>query len=223
MSGSSPTHQTAPHRTSTTICTAENSSLTTSDPGSTGVHIPVPTPSDTAQMQPFRFFDLPVEIRSMVLHFVLAKGAIRALPFFHGFQSEEIVDRQLLATSRTMQEEALPVLFGHNTINIPLRSGIAALPSWITQPSYQIYYMREVHIKIFNHGPASHYTLLAQIADTLKHCKILERLKVIVFYSPYREGRPFHDDIEKIFRQFSGLRCTVTVYSCSTNEPRTLN
>ena len=175
-----------------------------------------------ATMQPFRFFDLPAEIRSIILRLALEwEGKLHQLTAYTKDVrnlGEPLVDTQLLATSRQMQVEALPIFYGYNTFCVEINNEFGNIPPWITYPTQTTSHIRKVLLEICICVPNEilRYTpqfLVAPVIRALKLCPSLESLQITVeIYCPYVRGHVgraadpslFTTDLLELFVGISG-------------------
>ena len=160
-------------------------------------------------MQPFPIFELPAEIRSLILCFALRSGHelcdIRP--------NARAMDNQLLATSRQLHNEALPIFYGCNVFRLELFNGLQELPAWITQRSHHTLYIRKVHLQISNHSykllPANEEPVVA-VARNLALYPKLAFFKLTIVYHPLTRDTqdqvhpPPFDDIVGVFAGVPG-------------------
>ena len=135
-------------------------------------------------MQPFRFFDLPTEIRSMILDLVLPQDCVyQPVSAYSG--DETTIDLPVLTASHQMYQEALPIFYGRNTFNLYIVPRVTSLISWTIQPAHQLAYLRKVHVYVHMYrGKLTPPTknMIDEVVQTLKKCSNLIMLAITISF-----------------------------------------
>ena len=166
-------------------------------------------------MEPFRFFDLPTEIRSMILEFALPSDRVyQPVSIYSGDQ--DTLDIPILTTSHQMHQEALPMFYGRNTFNIYIVPRVSTLITWTSQPAHQLAYIRNVHVYVHMYrgkltGPIIH--MIEKAVETLNQCLSLVLLRITVsfisvkpFYVERRRTAMCVNDVVEEFGEVRGAR-----------------
>ena len=139
-------------------------------------------------MQPFRFFDLPTEIRSMILDLALPRDcAFQPVSAHNG--DDSTINISVLTASHQMYEEALPILYGHNTINLYIFPRVTSLMPWTIQPAHHLAHLRNVHVYVHMYrGKLTLPTkkMIEEVVQTLKKCSNLVMLRIIISFIPVK-------------------------------------
>ena len=137
--------------------------------------------------KPFRFFDLPFELRRIILSYQLKqrKPVLQIPPNFKGEDKGFLpVDTRIFAVSKRVREEADTVFYAENIFRLNV-CGYEdwELPLWITSPPVGARAMRSVDLCIQPCYDDSGFTALLrqlpQITRVLKQCRNLERLRIL--------------------------------------------
>ena len=138
-------------------------------------------------VQPFRFFDLPAEIRYMILGYTLVfECPLQPSSAFSG-GSRPLIDVRLLATCHQMYKEALQIFYGRNTFQLSLYSvGYDGLPTWVAHPEQFTRHLRRFRIMLretWTQWYPQHQEEVDEIVKTLALCQRLEVVEVVFLFS----------------------------------------
>lgn len=176
-------------------------------------------------MQPFRYLDLPPEIRNMILLLTrkLNKRIQQQPTYRKDTPSNDGLrfSTPLLATNHQTQEEGLAILFSKNILGLDLIPGDVSLPPWIKHPNHQTLLLtRLVDLHIFPRKCSRlmvNETTIPLVAQTLRSCETLESVKITVFHNPKYYKSSFVADIHSIARYFCGIRAKMEICLCDTS------
>lgn len=144
----------------------------------------------TKPEQPFRYLDLPPEIRNMILLLSLkVSKRIQQQPTHkkdtRGNKGLRF-PTPLLATNHQTREEGLAILFSKNVLGIDLIPGDVSLPPWIKHTGHQLSYIRNVDLHLFPRK-CSRFTVnettIPLVAQSLRSCQNLEAVKITLFHN----------------------------------------
>lgn len=230
MSAASVAHGTVPDHTD--ISASNHDSINMADTEQNITQKRGPTNTLQGSVQPFRFFDLPAEVRILILGHALGFGCALKAPCHDPQRTESLADVQLLATNRQMHTEASHVFYGHNVFHMPIYSLSYRLPDWIAHPE-QI----PCHLRIFRilvHGYWTDWyprnqNLVDQLTRALALCSQLELLEIVFVFETMDSSsltslsilaKPDSSFIKSVVDTFSGIPCKKAVYTCDRRSQK---
>ena len=132
-------------------------------------------------IEPFLIFKLPTELRLRILFFACKrKKDLRGKLM----TEDQNLNVSLLAASRKLHEEALPIFYRCNIFRIDIYHSFIPLPSWVIEPTANMLaYIRHIHIHVTNvrwQLSSTNRRSLAIVIKILNSIKRLESLKVTI-------------------------------------------
>ncbi|KAL8752686.1 MAG: hypothetical protein Q9184_005659 [Pyrenodesmia sp. 2 TL-2023] len=181
-----------------------------------GPVVPVPN-------QPFRFMDLPLELRANVYRLLLYRPVSLVQMEANGTAShynpetdEGPVDVRVFAVSKQVYEEAIGVFFTHNLIQVNLGDTLPPMFRDGHQASMIPLVKRvEIRLPLYRAPEAGRLSWLVQrLCQTLKTRTQLTELRVVPF-SPASWYRPvLHQAMDGILENFTALQGVPRVLVC---------
>ena len=165
----------------------------------------------------FSFFKLPPEIRRNILYIALKyekelhhtvsditrDALLRDKEVYHPVAKSNHVDIGILATSKQMRDEGLPIFYRYNTFRIEIFHDFQILPPWITDPSRHASHLRNVHVHVSNYSrdieqlSPENKEPVRKVIRTLERCPILESTKVTIIYEKRINLRNYSEYFER--------------------------
>ena len=176
-------------------------------------------------VQPFRFFDLPAEIRSMTLgHALEFEGPLRQYSPNFG-RRQFLIDIRLLTTNHQMYKEASPIFHGLNRFNFFLYLiDYDGLPNWVAYPEQFTRHLRRFRIILdtcWIRWSQKNHEIMDKVTRTLALCQRLELVEILfVVQSAYRcyidypetFKKPTSASIKGLLSQLSGIPGKRAIY-----------
>ena len=146
---------------------------------------------------PFPILKLPAELRLCIYEYALIRD--NELRQIAPDDTITIADISLLATSRQIYVEALPVFYNWNIFRVRIFDDFHRLPSWTIDihPKHMAF-IRNVHVGISNFGrreSSANQQPVASLAQLLKFCERLSFVKLTITYD-LPQGEDFHGEPE---------------------------
>lgn len=204
MSTSSPTHDGVPHVFDANGAKHERPTFTNPDPTNSRGLNPTDLPQGT--VQPFRFFDLPAEIRGMILGHVLEferplvqesphsgdRKPLIDIKVLATIRPKPLIDIRVLATNHRMHDEAVQIFYGRNIFTLYLYAlALDGLPIWIAHPEHPIRHLRRVRIIVSDSwirwyqkdpGYQRHQALTDEMTRVLALCQNIQLMEIVFTY-----------------------------------------